>query len=369
MAGSWFVSVGGKVHGPFDGAKLQALVAAGQLTSEMPVANSTSGPWMRAGAIRGLFPAGASVPSGSAVPAAQPPAAPVAAAPPGAPVPAPPPAAPDVFVPQIATGPSRSRPRKNASAAKVWGVIGGLAGVAVVLVGIGVLIYTGLRQTDAAAIKLIKTSMQETFAENPGVAKPVKVLEVELRGTGTNRTGTATVKFGNQRHEIPFTAKVTYSGNEVKVDWKTKELPLEPAEGGDQYDAAFREQLQAFIAAASDVESLEAQLSSEDAPLTPRQFTDVVRKLVRGWGELQQRSKAMRTIADARGLENAPDPEKAKQFLAALMAVESAIPAIDKVLNTILASQDEAEIQAAVETYWEISSGVGAVFRQIAPTD
>lgn len=226
MAGSWFVNTGGKVHGPFDGAKLRALAAAGKVTPEMPVASSATGPWTRAAAIRGLFPAGAPAPARPAGLPPQPPAMPVPAAPVGAPAAGPPAAAPDFAAPQITTAPSRAAPSKKGGTAKLWGAIGGLGGVAVVLFNIGVLIYNGYLQTDAAAINLIKTSMQETFAKDPSVAKPVKVLEVELQGKGTNRTGTATVKLGGKPYTITFTAKVTHSGKDLKVDWKTEDLPI-----------------------------------------------------------------------------------------------------------------------------------------------
>lgn len=56
-AGEWFVRVGDAVRGPFDAAALRALAASGKINPATPVGRSASGPWARAGAVRGLFAA------------------------------------------------------------------------------------------------------------------------------------------------------------------------------------------------------------------------------------------------------------------------------------------------------------------------
>lgn len=368
MAGSWFVNAGGKVHGPFNDAKLRTLAVAGKVTPDMPIARSATGPWTRAAAIRGLFVAGVPAQVGPAGPPPLPPAMPVLA------VPLEVPALRPAGVPDFAESQSTSDTPRNAhskkwSAAKLWGAIGGMGGVAVVLFNIGVLTWNGYLQTDTAAINLIKKSMQETFAKDPGLAKPVKVLDVELRGKGTNRTGSATVTFGGNPQMITFTAKVTRSGKDLQVDWKTEDLPQPAVQASDLDEAILQEQLQAFVVAASDLGTVETQLSSADVQLTPQQISELIRKLVLGWGELRGRAKAMRDIIESRGLRNAADPVKARNFTASLVAVETATPAILRALNTILSSKNDAEIQASFETYWNLSEGVGAVFQQIAPTE
>jgi hypothetical protein len=98
MVADWFCKIGGKEVGPLSGQQLKDLVTQGRLLPEHPIRRGGDGPWVPAGRVKGLFPAGQAPASHSgrrAAPAAPPvakpiivPAAKTAPAPPPADLPA-----------------------------------------------------------------------------------------------------------------------------------------------------------------------------------------------------------------------------------------------------------------------------------------
>jgi len=66
MASEWFYQVMGTQVGPVSSVELRNLAQAGTVTTETPVANAPSGPWVSAGRVKGLF----AVPNGAPPPAA-----------------------------------------------------------------------------------------------------------------------------------------------------------------------------------------------------------------------------------------------------------------------------------------------------------
>jgi hypothetical protein len=96
-------------------------------------------------------------------------------------------------------------------------------GLCILLYNVSVVFYKGYLRTDAAAIGLLKTSMQESFEEDATTAKPVKVLDVRLEGKGVNRTGSAVVMLAGERKLLPFEATVKKSGRGVEVSWEIVE--------------------------------------------------------------------------------------------------------------------------------------------------
>ncbi len=66
MASEWFYQVMGKQVGPVSSVELRNLAQAGTVTTQTPVANAPSGPWVSAGRVNGLF----ALPNGAPPPAA-----------------------------------------------------------------------------------------------------------------------------------------------------------------------------------------------------------------------------------------------------------------------------------------------------------
>jgi hypothetical protein len=421
LATTWFVTVGGKTHGPFDGARLKALARAGKIARSTPVGKTANGPWNRADAIRGLF----QEPAPAVLPAPGPP--PLASARPAVPLPepifsvAPPlPPVPEFPMPALTAPPDPSEPAPRVAEtqtkgrlARLWGGVGGFVGVAVIIYNIWAAVHNGYLHTDKAAADLIKSSMQETFSGDSDLTQPVTVLEVALnKGSGTNRTGTAQVQFGRATHSIAFQATVTHSGRELKVNWQTDNLPLanpngepatpppprrpatsqQPVVGSPHRPSVrnrpslpstasrtlpppapssplsmdeFQELNQAFVMAASELAALESQLGNEGVERTLEEEVELLQKLSRGWDALRKSSVAMRRRLEAAA--PAEMPEELQKLLMCLAAVESATPAILKIIDTIRVSDNEAEIQAMWETYGSLSEGVGTACEKLAP--
>lgn len=426
MSMNWYVNAGDTIHGPFDGSKLRALATAGKITRSTPVGNSPTGPWKRAAAIRGLFPettaAGAAPISYSTHrPPSSPPPLPGAA--PAFRLPAPSPVhAPgqDHAEPDIDREKQSADTDKKSSMAKVWGGIGGLAGAAVVVFNIGVVIYNGYLRTDAAAINLIKNSMQTTLAHDPELDKPVKVLKVELKGDGQHRTGTVTMKCGNTPHAVPFTAEITHVGRDLRTSWaingedkpvspakrshtstpiptktapsntppprtaRSRQQPARPSPSAPSqrnpsvsgFKAAqaeadsgerFLEALSEWQSAIAEVSSLELQLSNEGS--TWEEDVLVMRKLLVAWNDVRTSSKSLRQIARSIPNEQVKDAGKAELFLQILVLTETTAPGLMKQLNAAVSSSGEAARQAAVETYWELSESIGNAMEQLQASD
>lgn len=221
MAAVWYVQVGSRVQGPLDGVKLKALAASGEVVPSTPVGKSSRGPWIPAGSIHGLFPRGFGVATVGRGTATAPPAVQSSADP----------TSDDgsAFVVVDTSGPT-SAPRESrrpvpamARLKVVWGAVASGLGV---MVFVGSLIYNFVwLPSDAAAISLIKESMQETFSGDQTITEPVEVIEVGLKGKGTKRTGTAVVRLGDTVHEVPFTATVTNSIAGLEVRWQTQSAP------------------------------------------------------------------------------------------------------------------------------------------------
>lgn len=428
MSMNWYVNAGDKIHGPFDGSRLRALAAAGKITRSTAVGNFPTGPWKQAAAIRGLFPETTTAPAAliSYPPAArQPPSSPppLRGAAPAFQLPTPGLAqtpGQDHAEPDTDGETQSSDADKKWSTAKVWGGIGGLAGAAVIAFNIGVVVYNG---TDAAAINLIKSSMQTTLAQDPDLDKPVKVLEVELKGDGQHRTGTVTVKCGNTPHAVPFTAEVTHVGRDLRTSWaiKGEDKPVSPdvirpakrsqtatpvptktapsntppprtASSRQQTarpspsarsqrnpsvselkaaeaDAPerFLENLSEWQSALAEVSSLEMQLANEES--TWEEDVLVIRKLIAAWEDVRTQSKSLRQFAASVPKEQVNDAKKAELFFQILVLTETTAPGLMKQLNAAVSSNGDAARQAAIETYWELSESIGTAMEQLQESE
>lgn len=431
MSMNWYVNAGDKIHGPFDGSRLRALAAAGKITRSTAVGNFPTGPWKRAAAIRGLFPETTTAPAAPiSYPTHQPPSSPP-------PLPG---AAPAFQLPSpvLAHTPGQDHAEpdtdgetqsadtdKKWSMAKVWGGIGGLVGSAVIVFNIGVVIYNGYLHSDAAAINLIKSSMQTTLAQDPDIDKPVKVLEVELKGDGQHRTGTVTVKCGNTTHTVPFTAKVSHVGRDLRTSWEItgEEKPVSPdvirpakrsqtatpvpittaqsntppprtasssqqpartspsarsqrnpsvseikaAQAEADAPEQFLENLSEWQSALAELSSLEMQLANEES--TWDEDVLVIRKLIVAWDDVRTRSKSLRQLAVSVPNEQVNDAKKAELFLQILMLTETTAPGLMKQLNAAVSSSGDAARQAAIETYWELSESLGTAMEQLQESE
>jgi hypothetical protein len=81
MPTQWFFQVDGVEQGPVDAAEIRRLVAAGSIVPTTPVRKSDMTAWVKASAIKGLFPA----PAIAAVTEQAVPVVPLPAVPPGKP--------------------------------------------------------------------------------------------------------------------------------------------------------------------------------------------------------------------------------------------------------------------------------------------
>ena len=68
MATEWFVRVGDAEHGPFSSDVLKQLALKGKVVPDTPVKKGTDGHWVRAIAVKGLFPVTNHTQSASAYP-------------------------------------------------------------------------------------------------------------------------------------------------------------------------------------------------------------------------------------------------------------------------------------------------------------
>lgn len=59
MSADWFCKIGDKKYGPLNDKQIKTIVAKGQLKPEHLVRQGSEGPWVPAGRVKGLFPAGA----------------------------------------------------------------------------------------------------------------------------------------------------------------------------------------------------------------------------------------------------------------------------------------------------------------------
>lgn len=385
MSRSWFVRAAGKVHGPFDAAAMRGLVAARKLTPSMEVGNGSHGPWTRAGSVAGLFPVvrGAARPpaAGGHVPPSLPSAPMGVVDPPAFPA--------DAIAPSDAN-PSTKKPSKSrGSLAMAWGGVGGVMSV---VVCVGVISYNLYLTTDTAAERLIKTSMQETLSQNADVPQPVTVRKVDLNGKGQNRTGRATIKFGQDTRVIPFTATVRNVGRDLTVEWRTDQLPVrvaavqpspstpKPAKtrrqsGGtespnpEQMLARYNNLFQKWLLTLTEIDALETQWGAEDAEFTPAQRSNIAGKLATKWGAAQVQSQELRAFITSSMPNQAETNGELRAMFSCLLAVENSAPALRQVLGVIVSSADGTEIEANEVAYWNLSQSIADAIEAIQESE
>lgn len=197
-ASQWFIkNNNGKIFGPFSSSQVRQLANRKKFSERTVISKSEDGPWIEAGKIPSLFTKtdviadekDAQIPGGRE---------------------------------EEPTDNSVAKPSSNLSS--LAGIIGGLITVAIIGWNIYAVVNNAYLQTDAAAISLIQTSMEETFSKIPDIEKPVRVSDIQLFGEGANRSGTAIVNYGDTRELIHFSAilnKSFFTG--LKVNWEVND--------------------------------------------------------------------------------------------------------------------------------------------------
>lgn len=197
-ASQWFLkNNNGKIFGPFSSSQVHKLANRKKISERTIISKSEDGPWIEARKIPSLFTKtdviadekDAQIPGGQE---------------------------------EEPTDNSVAKPSSNLSS--LAGIIGGLITVAIIGWNIYAVVNNAYLQTDAAAISLIQTSMEETFSKIPDIEKPVRVSDIQLFGEGANRSGTAIVNYGDTRESIQFSAilnKSFFTG--LKVNWEVND--------------------------------------------------------------------------------------------------------------------------------------------------
>lgn len=113
-----------------------------------------------------------------------------------------------------------------------WSLIGSLVAIGIIALKFGPLAWNAFLLTDAAAEKLIKESMQETFTKHVDIPKPVTVTKVELReGSGRDRTGTAQVSVNGRNVTLELTAVVSHTGGGTESKWEVSAMEMSKLQG------------------------------------------------------------------------------------------------------------------------------------------
>lgn len=194
----WFIkNNNGKIFGPFSSSQVRKLANQKKISESTIISKSEDGPWIEACKVPSLFTKSNAI-------------------------------ANEEFtrVPRDRKEESAddSVVKPSSKLSSLAGIVGGLVTVAIIGWNIYAVVNNTYLQTDAAAISLIQSSMEETFSEIPNIEKPVRVSSVQLIGEGENRSGTAIVHSGNTRELIRFSVilnKSFFTG--LKVEWEVND--------------------------------------------------------------------------------------------------------------------------------------------------
>ena len=400
MAVQWFLRGKDKVHGPFDAAKLRAFATAGKISRNTDISQSAEGPWHKAGRVQGLF-ATAAIDGGVQPPAQSvpPPLQRDTGLSERRPIKSPPMSKvmpPSSSLPQniqlnsidptelafnATKKPLSQQKQKKTRGGKIGGGIGGFIGVCVILYNVFVVVNNGYLHTDAAAIGLLKTSMQETLTKDESVAKPVEVIKVQLDGKGHDRTGKVVIKFAGQARTVAFTATVNKNGSNG-VTWEMSEpLPgprhpsvddppqrvaqprsLPPAESrlAATQNLTFNEQdwqkhFQNLITNSAAIDTSEALLFRSDPQLDDARVNNELDKLHGSWkravSEASWLRAALQQVAQTKTLD-----DKEIEFENYLRSLCTVYPAVNAAIEGARVTTDNDEYVAHMQTYLNLSS-------------
>ena len=396
MAVQWFLRGKDKVHGPFDAAKLRAFATAGKISRNTDISQSAEGPWHKAGRVQGLF-ATAAIDGGVQPPAQSvpPPLQRDTGLSERRPIKSPPMSKvmpPSSSLPQniqlnsidptelafnATKKPLSQQKQKKTRGGKIGGWIGGFIGVCVILYNVFVVVnngYLGYLQTDAAAIGLLKTSMQETLTKDESVAKPVEVIKVQLDGKGHDRTGKVVIKFAGQARTVAFKATVNKTGSGVEVTWgfiepdndspqrvvQPRSLPPAESRLAATQNLTFNEQdwqkhFQNLITNSAAIDTSEALLFRSDPQLDDARVNNELDKLHGSWkravSEASWLRAALQQVAQTKTLD-----DKEIEFENYLRSLCTVYPAVNAAIEGARVTTDNDEYVAHMQTYLHLSS-------------